>query len=69
MVYEGDARRGFPVCMRTLLGDLEGRWNTQQLGTLRRKGKKHGLSFPQAILTLTEEEWDGEEWVSTFRLL
>lgn len=25
--------------------------------------------LPQAILTLTDEEWDGEAWLSSFRLL
>lgn len=31
--------------------------------------RRNGHSLPQAILTLTDEEWDGEEWLSSFRLL
>lgn len=31
--------------------------------------RRNGYSLPQAILTLTDDEWDGEEWLSSFRLL
>lgn len=56
------------ACVTTLLGDLRGCWNVQRQVCSGRE-RRNGYSLPQAILTLTDDEWDGEEWLSSFRLL